>query len=147
MGDGSLLAAVTDGFTFMTSRYDTHSLRCSLGVFFLKTTPGEAEDLVLAFGTPKTCNIRDDLAATRQWHQSHCDRPAVAQSRFDRFDADTCGEEDPAQDLLRLILSTFTPHRSTGHPSSVGCVVSYPLWRIRLFSHSFFLYSLSILVL
>ena len=66
MGDGSLLVAGTDGSTFMTSRYDTHSLFCSLGFFFSETTPGEAEDLVLAFGTPKTCNIRDDLAAARQ---------------------------------------------------------------------------------
>jgi hypothetical protein len=28
MGDGLLLVAVTDGSTFMTSRYDIHSLRC-----------------------------------------------------------------------------------------------------------------------
>src|SRR6266702_692192 len=36
--------------------------------FSLRQTPGEAEDLVLAFGTPKACNIRDDLAAARKWH-------------------------------------------------------------------------------
>jgi hypothetical protein len=121
MGYGSLLVAVTDGSTFMTSRFDIYSLRFS---FFSETPPGEAEDLVLAFGTSKTCSIRDDLAATRPWHQPHCDRLAIAQSRFDRFDTDTCGEEAPAQDLLRPILSTFSPRIvPIVQPSSVSVML------------------------
>ena len=112
MGYGWLRVAVTDGSTFMTSRCDIYSSRFSFGSFFSETPPGEAEDLVLAFGTSKTCSIRDDLATTRTWHQPHCDRLAITQSRSDRFDTDTCGEEALAQDLLRSILSTFfTPYR------------------------------------
>ena len=95
--------------------------------------------MVLAFGTSETCNIRDDLAAARKWHQPHCDCPAVSQSWFDRFDADTCGEEVPAQDLLRLMLSTPTPYRPIADPSSVCSIASYPLLQIRLLSLSFFM--------
>ena len=124
MGYGWLLVAVTDGTTFMTSRCDIYSSRFSFGSFFPDTPPGEAEDLVLAFGTSKTCSIRDDLATTRTWHQPHCDRLAITQSRFDRFDTDTCGEEALAQDLLRSILSTFSPRIvPIVHPGSVSCML------------------------